>query len=78
MFSTKAKLGNDYLHYEIGVKPKDLNTVDQAFSAKHSSKYEPSTGRFETSNGIKYGSPRVGPVRFWPTVSTLSFLSIQQ
>ena len=69
MYNTKFKLANDTLSYEVGVKPKEYNTLTSTFSAKHSAKFEPSTGRFETTNGFKYGSPAVGPVRFWPTVS---------
>jgi hypothetical protein len=75
MFTTKAKLGNESLYYEVGVKPKDLKTDDMALAGKHSLKYEPVKGKFETTNGVKYGSPRVGPLRFWPTVS-LMFLSL--
>lgn len=73
MFNLKFKLGNEILNYEVGVKPQDYNTADMAFSAKHSSKFEPLSGKFETTNGVKYGSPNVGPLRFWPTVSTPSF-----
>ena len=75
MYSSKFKLGNEALLFEIGIKPPTLNTVDATFSAKHSSKYEPTTGKYEATLGFKYGSPMVGPLRFWPTVSTLPFYS---
>lgn len=69
MYNLKAKVGNQKLSYEVGVKPAELNTADQALSAKHAGSYEPLTGVYETTNGFKYGSPAVGPVRFWATVS---------
>jgi hypothetical protein len=68
----KTKIGNQNLSYEISAKPAGLNTVDQVLSAKHAGKYEPDTGVYETTNGFKYGSPSVGPVRFWTTVSFYS------
>jgi len=54
--------------FEIGAKPAAYNTDDTTLSAKHSSKYEPTTGKYEATLGIKYGSPMVGPLRLWPTI----------
>jgi hypothetical protein len=72
IYNLKAKLGNQHLNYEIEVEPKELNTSDKSFSAKHSVKYEPATSTFEATHGLKYGSPSVGPARFWATVSIFS------
>lgn len=68
MYNLKFKAGNEALNYEVSIKPKDYNTDDTSLSAKHASKFIPATGKFETTNGIKYGSPRVGPVRFWTSL----------
>jgi len=64
----RAKIGNQHLHYGIGVEPKELNTSDTTLSVKHAVKYEPITGTFETTNGMKYGSPSIGPARLWATL----------
>jgi len=67
MYTLKSKIGNEAINYEIGAKPKEYNTADSALAVKHAGKYEPVTGLYETTNGVKYGSPNVGPVRFWGT-----------
>ena len=68
MWSTKTKLLNDKIAFEATAKPKDLNKEDLVFSAKHASSLVPSKGTFETTNGFKFGSPKLGPLRLWLTV----------
>jgi len=53
---------------EVTGKPRDYNTSDLALNLKHISKYEPIKQVYETTNGIKFGSPLVGPLRFWTTL----------
>jgi hypothetical protein len=72
-YNLKTKLGSQHLKYEIAVKPTDLNTSEQVLSAKHAGNFEPSTETYETTNGFKYGSPAVGPVKFWTTVSRMQY-----
>ena len=67
--NTKVKFQNDNFAVEVTGKPVDYNTTDLALNLKHVSKYEPIKQVYETTNGIKFGSPLVGPLRFWTTVS---------
>jgi len=57
--------------YELTGKPADYNTVDLTLNLKHVSKFVPSSGLYETVNTIKFGSPIVGPLRFWTTLEFL-------
>lgn len=67
--SQKFKLGNSAFNYEIGYKPADWNTEEKSLALKHASKYEPATGKLESTESLKFGSPQLGPVRVWTTVS---------
>ncbi len=67
-WSTKTKFANDKVSFEAQVKPADLNKDDMKFSAKHSSSLVPSLGCFETTQGFKFASPELGPMKFWMTV----------
>lgn len=68
-YSTKLKLQNESVTLELASKPKDYNTSDLALHLKHVSKYTPSNGDYETTHTVKFGSPTVGPLRFFTTVS---------
>lgn len=68
-FNTKLKLGNNLICYEVTAKPKDYNTEDLTVVGKHASTYNPASGKLETTQSLKVGTPKVGPLRFWTTVS---------
>jgi hypothetical protein len=68
-YSQKFKFANTSFNYEIGYKPVDHNTDEKSLQLKHSSKFEPATGKLESTETLKFGSPQLGPLRFWETVS---------
>ena len=76
--NTKLKLVNESLSMEVTGKPKDYNTADLTLNLKHVSKYTPSKDEYETANSVKFGSPLVGPLRFWTTVSSMFAFSLKR
>lgn len=73
--SQKLKLGNTSINYELGYKPSEHNTDDKAVQVKHVSNYEPATGRYDNTESLKVGVPKVGPLRPWFTVSFTNIFS---
>ena len=55
--SQKFKLGNTSFLYELGYKPQDLNTDDKTLQLKHKSQYQPASGKLESTETVKFGSP---------------------
>lgn len=67
--NAKVDIGNEEFALEAGCKPSSQNREDQALAFKLSSKFTPASGIWDGCLGFKYGSPLVGPLRFWTTVS---------
>jgi hypothetical protein len=54
--STKVKVSNDAAVYELGYKPKDLNTADKSVNVKHNSKLELGTQNVLSTESVKVGA----------------------
>jgi len=57
------------LKYSLHYVPKDFNTEEKTLELKHQSKFKPSLGFFETTQTLKFGSPKLGPLRLWTTLA---------
>lgn len=66
--SSKLKFNNANVIYEVAYKPKGQNTPDQTLQLKHVSKLDNVSSKLESTETVKYGSPKVGPVRLWLTL----------
>ncbi|CDW81224.1 UNKNOWN [Stylonychia lemnae] len=66
--SQKLKLGNTSINYEVEYEPSEHNNDDRAVQVKHLSKYEPGTGKYDNTESLKVGVPKVGPLRPWFTL----------
>lgn len=66
--ASKFKFGNSGVVYEVGYKPRELNNATQTVQFKHVSKFDAATTRVDSTESVKYGSPKVGPARLWLTL----------
>lgn len=66
--SSKLKFNNANVIYEVAIKPKAQNTPDQTLQLKHASKLDNVSSKVESTETVKYGSPKVGPARLWVTL----------
>jgi len=65
IYSTMFSLSNEKLEYEVEAEPTDLNTDDKTFKFKHAGEYEFASNKYETTQALEFGTPKVGPLRFW-------------
>lgn len=73
--SEKLKLSNSAVNFELGYKPSEHNNDERTVQVKHTSKYDTSSGRLDSTEAVKLGLPKMGPIRPWFTVS-LMFLDL--
>lgn len=59
------------LLYELTYKPTELNNEDKALHLKHSTKFDSKTGRLDSTETLKFGSPAISGVRLWQTLDFL-------
>lgn len=71
--SEKFKFTNTAFNFEIGYKPADFNNADKSLQLKHSTEFEPSSGKLSHTEAFKFGLTKVGPLGLWLTVSILGF-----
>jgi len=67
IYKTKFKLGNEKVYFHIEGAPTGLNKEDQEFKGKLKSDWNTSSGLWEGTAAVKYGSPLMGPLRLWFT-----------
>ncbi len=67
--SQKFKVSNSAFNYELGYKPASWNNDEKTLNLKHASKFDPTTGTLESTESIKLGLSKVGPLGVWTTVS---------
>jgi len=65
IYHARFHFGNSFMAWRLHVQPTDFNKDDKVLEIKHDSKFKPQTSYFSTHNGVKFGSPKVGPLRFW-------------
>ena len=70
--SESFKLGNKAFEYELGYEPNDFNTQDKTLQLNHQTKFKPESDKYESTESVSFGSPELGPARFWGTVSIYS------
>ena len=69
--SGKATLENQTGSLDLTVKPEKFNTNDTDLQLKVSTNYQPVEDKYDASLGFRHGSPQLGPVRLFTTVSAL-------
>jgi hypothetical protein len=69
-----ANIKNRSFKFEVKAEPKDFNNDEKTLELKHESKYETDSEVYSTEQSIKFGSPRLGPLRLWLDVSLFAQL----
>ncbi len=63
--SSKFKFINNAFTYEVGYKPSEWNNAEKNLQLKHTSRFDTSTHRIDSTESLKVGLPQVGPLRIW-------------
>jgi len=71
IFEWSAKLKNDYMKVGVSAEPEGWNGVDKNLKLEHDSKFTPESSLYEGTGTLHWGSPKLGPLRIWLTVSVL-------
>jgi hypothetical protein len=66
--ASKLKFGNGGLTYEVGYKPSEWNNAEKALQLKHSSVFNALSRQVDSTESLKVGAPKVGPLRLWATL----------
>jgi len=53
------------LKVEASHKPEKFNSIDKFLEVKDEAVYKPETNVFENTSSIRFGSPKLGPLRVW-------------
>lgn len=58
-------LGNSFFNWSAHYVPKEYNNEEKTLELKHKSHFKPGTHFFNTIQSLRFGSPKVGPLRFF-------------
>jgi hypothetical protein len=70
-----AHLKNSSFKFGVDVEPTDFNTDEKSLEIDLSGKYRPNHEEIIGNAGLKFGSPKLGPLRLWLEVSLFVYLT---